>query len=59
MHPQQYPFCTEGIKGDYTLVQFTGLFNRTVTPITRSTKRREGTIPSDNALQATVNPITM
>ena len=29
-------------KGRLTLVQFNGLFNKTITPITRSTKRRKG-----------------
>ena len=34
-----------------TQVQFIGLFNKTITPITRSTKRREGINPSENALK--------
>ena len=38
-------------KGRLTLVQFNGLFNKTITPITRSTKRREGINPSENALK--------
>ena len=38
-------------KGGLTLVQLNGLFNKTITPITRSTKRREGINPSENALK--------
>ena len=40
-----------GNKGRLTLVQFNGLFNKTITPITRSTKRREGIILNENALK--------
>ena len=40
-----------GDKGRLTLVQFNGLFNKTITPITRSTKHREGINPNENALK--------
>ena len=42
---------SRGNKGRlYSPVQFNGLFNKTITPITRSTKHREGINPNENAL---------
>ena len=42
---------SRGNKGRLTLVKFNGLFNITITPITRSTKHREGINPNENALK--------
>ena len=42
---------SRGNKWRLTLVQFNGLFNKTITPHTRSTKRREGINPNENALK--------
>ena len=42
---------SRGNKGRLTLVQFNGLFNETITVITRSTKHREGINPNENALK--------
>ena len=44
-------FSSRGNKGRLTLVQFNGLFNKTITSITRSTNRREGINPNENALK--------
>ena len=48
----RYYMCSGfGLRDRQIQITFNGLFNKSITPITRSTKRKEGIIPNENALR--------